>query len=351
MRLCTRVGPDTFWLHSDRLGSIQVVTDVTGADVQHRTYRPYGDKLADTSVHVESLGYVGERQDTDTGLTYLHARYYDAAIGTFVSADPASPVSPGVGTNRYAYGLGDPIGTADHSGLGGDRGGRDSEVCERYGWSCGADDADWSRPEGPSWNTAPVEMPPVFAGPGGYIYPSTNPTHSATAAGIGYTFYDVETGVSVTNNGYRTNGIAVASDDPYAALKYLGSIAGKVNNLGNTIPALVLGLAAGCDANIRIGENAIEFYGFEYLPPDAGALTYGNVVFYRDLNPSPYDLKHETNHTYQGELLGPLYGPAHVFLGLYSVARARSPLGWWDSPLEARPPNLPPTLAPWAPKR
>lgn len=30
---------------------------------------------------VESKGFIGERTDPETGLTYLHARYYDAVLG------------------------------------------------------------------------------------------------------------------------------------------------------------------------------------------------------------------------------------------------------------------------------
>src|SRR5262249_4503757 len=60
-----RVGAQTFWIHTDRLGSIQAITDATGASVQRRTYRPYGDKIADATSHSESRGYIGERQDSE----------------------------------------------------------------------------------------------------------------------------------------------------------------------------------------------------------------------------------------------------------------------------------------------
>jgi len=107
-----RVGTETFWLHVDRLGSIQAITDGTGSDIQHRTYRPYGAKIADTSGHTESRGYIGERQDEDTGLTYLHARYYDPALGLFLSPDPA-----GADRNAYRYASNTPTNGVDRSGL------------------------------------------------------------------------------------------------------------------------------------------------------------------------------------------------------------------------------------------
>jgi hypothetical protein len=45
---------------------------------------------------------------------YLHARYYDPKLGIFLSPDPIGPAG---GTNLYGYGLGDPVNSADRSGL------------------------------------------------------------------------------------------------------------------------------------------------------------------------------------------------------------------------------------------
>jgi len=41
---------------------------------QRRTYRPFGEKVDDSAAFAESLGYIGQRTDDDTGLTYLRAR-------------------------------------------------------------------------------------------------------------------------------------------------------------------------------------------------------------------------------------------------------------------------------------
>jgi hypothetical protein len=67
-----------YWLHTDRMGSINATTDVGGAQVLRRSYRSYGELLGQTGTHTESLGYIGQRTDSETGLTYLHARYYDS---------------------------------------------------------------------------------------------------------------------------------------------------------------------------------------------------------------------------------------------------------------------------------
>ena len=47
---------------------------------------------------------------------YLSARYYDPQLGLFTSPDWWDPWQPGVGTNRYAYALGDPVNGSDPNG-------------------------------------------------------------------------------------------------------------------------------------------------------------------------------------------------------------------------------------------
>ena len=114
--IAKRVGATSYWLHADRLGSVQAVTDAAGQNALRRTYRPYGQKIADSTSHWEPLGYIGERLDEETGLTYLHARYYDSELGTFVSPDTLDPDTPGVGYVRFGYSGGDPVNRIDPSG-------------------------------------------------------------------------------------------------------------------------------------------------------------------------------------------------------------------------------------------
>ncbi len=105
-----------FYHHRDHLKGIRVITNATGAEVSRTTYRPYGDKGKTSGTHAESKGYIGERHDAETGLVYLNSRYLDPIIGRFTSPDWFDPVLPGVGTNRYAYSLNDPINQSDPSG-------------------------------------------------------------------------------------------------------------------------------------------------------------------------------------------------------------------------------------------
>jgi RHS repeat-associated protein len=114
-----RTGTTTHWVHTDHLDSVQAVSDSAGAQVQRYSYHPYGDRLATATSYAEALSFTGQRQD-ETGLFYLHARYFESSLGRFVSADPTRPTSANIGLNRYAYGLNDPANQRDTNGLGPD---------------------------------------------------------------------------------------------------------------------------------------------------------------------------------------------------------------------------------------
>lgn len=114
-----RAGSVLNWLHRDHLSSVRRITDSTGAITRSSVYKPYGTQVETVVAALspaEPKGWIGERTDPETGLTYLHARYYDAALGRFLSPDWWDPSDPGVGTDRYGYSLGDPINKSDPNG-------------------------------------------------------------------------------------------------------------------------------------------------------------------------------------------------------------------------------------------
>ncbi|MFH1261922.1 MAG: RHS repeat-associated core domain-containing protein [Pseudomonadota bacterium] len=115
----TTIDTKKFWLHTDHQGSIHVESNVAGAEAARFTYKPYGDHLGTNSSlpGPESLGYTGQRQDSSTGLFYLHARYYDPVLGRFISPDPIVPGNLTVHLNRYAYADNNPINKTDVSGM------------------------------------------------------------------------------------------------------------------------------------------------------------------------------------------------------------------------------------------
>ena len=74
---------------------------------------PFGKPLTPPA---QSKSYINEKYDPETGLQYLHARYYDPALPRFLSPDTWDPVLAGVDTNRYAYAGNDPVNFSDPNG-------------------------------------------------------------------------------------------------------------------------------------------------------------------------------------------------------------------------------------------
>jgi RHS repeat-associated protein len=106
-------GTNVFFLHRDHLATVKMVTNMAGAVTERLGYAAFGEPKPATS---QPKGFIGERPDVETGMLYLNARYYDPALGRFISPDDWDPTLPGVGTNRYAYAENDPINKADPNG-------------------------------------------------------------------------------------------------------------------------------------------------------------------------------------------------------------------------------------------
>jgi RHS repeat-associated protein len=113
-----REGGATDYQVKDHLASNRLtIRHMSGSSVLPHDYAPYGQPLANaTSLIAPGKGYINERYDAETGLQYLHARYYDPELGRFLSPDWYTPWRSGVGTNRYAYSFNDPINMSDPSG-------------------------------------------------------------------------------------------------------------------------------------------------------------------------------------------------------------------------------------------
>lgn len=128
---------------------------------------------------------------------------------------------------------------------------------------------------------------------------------------------------------------------------FAGNILGKLWNLPNTIVGLglgILGLPFG--AKISFGNNAIQFENHPFMQ-HRSAITLGNVIAYGKGTSPQLIGDHERQHTYQGELLGPVYLFAHLFNGI----RAKLNEGYWhgsSNALERGPMKKIPT--PWDPR-
>ncbi len=109
-----------YFLHGDRLGSLNVLTNGAGAEVQRLTYTPFGETFSNVgSVDFEQHRFTGQEQDPETGLYFYQARYYNPVLGRFLSPDaivphPRKPQS----LNRYSYVTNNPATLVDPSGHG-----------------------------------------------------------------------------------------------------------------------------------------------------------------------------------------------------------------------------------------
>jgi RHS repeat-associated protein len=102
------------YLTHDHLGSVRELTDTAGtAVIQRRGYDPWGRSSASTG-SASGWAFTGRENDTETGLYYYRARYYDPASGRFLTEDPGRVRRRG---GLYAYAGNNPVLAVDPTGL------------------------------------------------------------------------------------------------------------------------------------------------------------------------------------------------------------------------------------------
>ncbi len=117
-------GVQTYVLH-DSLGSTTDLLDGTGNGVATYGYDIFGAIRSQTGSSPNQWLFAGEQRDSDSSLYFLRARYYDPAIGRFLSQDPAQAGHP------YAYANNNPVNFVDPYGL---------DACDVAGTLLGAED-------------------------------------------------------------------------------------------------------------------------------------------------------------------------------------------------------------------
>ncbi|MDY6976666.1 MAG: RHS repeat-associated core domain-containing protein [Pseudomonadota bacterium] len=110
------------YVHHDIVGSPVTGTNRNGTIAWRERYTPFGITLDNESANDDQAGYTGHIKDSNTGLVYMQARYYDPVIGRFLSNDPVGTLSHfngrnGIqGFNRYAYANNNPYKYIDPDG-------------------------------------------------------------------------------------------------------------------------------------------------------------------------------------------------------------------------------------------
>ena len=105
-------------------GSVRQLTNSTGQVTDSYEYDAFGNSFTKQGTTPNNYLYRGEQYDSDLGLYYLRARYYNPATGRFMSRDPNNPGSTdATGTpidprelHKYLYAGGDPVNRVDPRG-------------------------------------------------------------------------------------------------------------------------------------------------------------------------------------------------------------------------------------------
>jgi RHS repeat-associated protein len=101
----------------DGMGSVRQLTNSAGAVTDTYEYDAFGNLLNKTGTTPNEMLYRGEQWDSDLGLYYLWARWYNPVTGRFVSWDPNKGVTTDPKTlHKYLYAEGDPVNEIDPSG-------------------------------------------------------------------------------------------------------------------------------------------------------------------------------------------------------------------------------------------
>ncbi|QYN26418.1 transglycosylase SLT domain-containing protein [Amycolatopsis sp. DSM 110486] len=102
----------TFWYVHDQIGSTLGLLSTSGTLAGRYTYTPYGAATY-SGTATTPLQFTGQYTDSESGLVYLHARFYDPHTALFLTIDPKvnSTQTP------YAYVADNPFNLADPDGV------------------------------------------------------------------------------------------------------------------------------------------------------------------------------------------------------------------------------------------
>jgi RHS repeat-associated protein len=102
----------------DPMDSTIGLVNSSGTIIDQTRYDPYGNTTDTSSTQLSPFEFTGRENEGGgyayTNLYYMRGRYYNPAIGRFISRDPAGLSG---GTNLYAYAGDDPVDLNDPTGM------------------------------------------------------------------------------------------------------------------------------------------------------------------------------------------------------------------------------------------
>jgi RHS repeat-associated protein len=119
---------DIAYLHTEALGSTDVVSNQNGVAVEHRSYDAFGARrnpkwgqplpASGYASKASPMGFTGHEGDDGLGLIDMRGRIYDPKLGRFLQVDPiVSAPRLGQSWNPYSYVRNNPLNLVDPSGF------------------------------------------------------------------------------------------------------------------------------------------------------------------------------------------------------------------------------------------
>ena len=120
-----------YYYHTDHLGTPQQMTNGAGTTVWKANYEPFGNATVTTGTVTNNLRLAGQYFDSETGLHYWGARYYDPKTGRGIQPDRMSVAEhvqrklanlgrlnqPPLELNPYVYAANNPLRWIDPTGF------------------------------------------------------------------------------------------------------------------------------------------------------------------------------------------------------------------------------------------
>jgi RHS repeat-associated protein len=107
----------SFYGYDRAEGSVRFLSNAAGTVTDTYEYDAFGNQIYRSGTTPNAYMYRDEFFDSDLGLYYLRARYYNPSTGRFLSRDPldGDPTDP-QSLHKYLYAGGDPVNRIDPSG-------------------------------------------------------------------------------------------------------------------------------------------------------------------------------------------------------------------------------------------
>lgn len=110
---CIVSGEELYFVHTDHLGTPQVVTDASQTTVWEGRQTPFGETEIITNQIEMNVRFPGQYYDQESGLSYNYFRDYDPSTGRYVQSDP---IGLDGGSNTYGYVYQNPFIYSDPTG-------------------------------------------------------------------------------------------------------------------------------------------------------------------------------------------------------------------------------------------